>query len=87
MPDRKWGKLIHLFSAMVKEVILDPTQGSFTPLPEWNNPSSLNTVDWQDALYRNGLKQNYNLSGRGGGEKVLTGHTAVSCIYYCKRFC
>jgi TonB-linked SusC/RagA family outer membrane protein len=64
------------FSAMVKEITADPSQGSFTPLPEWNNPSSLVSVDWQDALYRTGLKQNYNLGVRGGNEKVQTAFSA-----------
>ncbi|MEO6731695.1 MAG: TonB-dependent receptor [Ferruginibacter sp.] len=81
------------FSAMVKEVTADPTQGSFTPLPEWNNPSSLQTVDWQDALYRGGLKQNYNLGIRGGNDKVQTAisigyndHKGVVQGSYFKRF-
>ena len=40
--------------------------------PEWNNPGSLRNIDWQDALYRTGLTQNYNVSLRGGNEKVQT---------------
>ncbi len=38
--------------------------------PEWNNPGSLRNIDWQNALYRTGLTQNYNVSLRGGNEKV-----------------
>ncbi len=41
-------------------------------LDAWSNPSSLRSIDWQDAMYRSGLKQNYNLSLRGGSEKVQT---------------
>ncbi|MEO6231001.1 MAG: TonB-dependent receptor [Ferruginibacter sp.] len=81
------------FSAMVKEVTADPTQGSFTPLPEWSNASSLKTVDWQDALYRAGLKQNYNLAVRGGNDKVQTAfsvgyndHKGIVKGSYFKRF-
>ncbi|MET0243985.1 MAG: TonB-dependent receptor, partial [Flavitalea sp.] len=81
------------FSALVKEVTADPSQGSFTPLPEWNNPSSLVSVDWQDALYRSGLKENYNLGVRGGSDKVQTafsvgynGHKGVVEGSYFKRF-
>ena len=81
------------FGALVKEVTSDSTQGSFTPLPEWNNPSSLVNVDWQDALYRSGLKENYNLSIRGGTDKVQTaisigynGHKGVVQGSYFKRF-
>ncbi|WP_080905386.1 TonB-dependent receptor [Parabacteroides sp. Marseille-P3160] len=38
-------------------------------LAEWTNPESLRTIDWQDLMYRSGLKQNYNLSIRGGSDK------------------
>lgn len=41
-------------------------------LDSWSNPSSLRSIDWQDLMYRSGLKQNYNLSLRGGSEKVQT---------------
>jgi TonB-linked SusC/RagA family outer membrane protein len=41
-------------------------------LAEWSNPAGLRTIDWQDVMYRSGLKQNYNLSLRGGTEKSLT---------------
>ena len=41
-------------------------------LDEWANPAGLRTIDWQDVMYRRGLKQNYNLSLRGGSEKVQT---------------
>ncbi|MCJ8164061.1 TonB-dependent receptor [Pontibacter sp. E15-1] len=42
----------------------------FAALPEWSNPSALRSIDWQDELYRQGLRQNYNVAVRGGGEKV-----------------
>lgn len=81
------------FSAMVKEVTSDPSQGSFTPLPEWSTPSSLTTVDWQDALYRSGLKQNYNIAVRGGNDKIQTAfslgyndHKGVVEGSYFKRY-
>ncbi len=41
-------------------------------LDAWANPSGLRTIDWQDLMYRAGLKQNYNLSLRGGSEKIQT---------------
>ncbi|MEO6000326.1 MAG: TonB-dependent receptor, partial [Chitinophagaceae bacterium] len=81
------------FSAMVKEVTLDPTQGSFTPLPEWSTPASLSTIDWQDALYRTGLKQNYNLGVRGGNDKIQAAfslgyndHKGIVEASYFKRY-
>ena len=42
----------------------------FSTLPEWSNPSALRNVDWQDAVFRTGLRQNYNLAVRGGSDKV-----------------
>ena len=42
----------------------------FAPVPEWSNPSALRNIDWQDELYRTGLRQNYNIAVRGGGEKL-----------------
>ncbi len=52
---------------------------SFAP---WHNPDSLTSVDWQNALYRTGLTQNYDLAIRGGNEKV---QTAVSIGYYDQK--
>jgi TonB-linked SusC/RagA family outer membrane protein len=45
-------------------------------LPEWSNPSALHSIDWQDEVYRSGLKQNYNLGIRGGSEKVQSAFSA-----------
>ena len=36
----------------------------------WLNPSSLQDIDWQDEVFSNALKQNYNLSIRGENEKT-----------------
>ena len=52
---------------------------SFAP---WHNPDSLTSIDWQNALYRTGLTQNYDLAIRGGNEKV---QTAVSIGYYDQK--
>lgn len=45
---------------------------NYPSLKEWldNDPSSFRSIDWQDAFYRTGLRQNYNFALRGGGEKV-----------------
>ena len=48
----------------------------YTPLPEWATPSSITNVDWQDAVYQTGLKQNYNIALRGGSDKVQTSFSA-----------
>ncbi len=58
------------------------TEGTFDELPEWSNPSALTNVDWQDEVYRTGLKQNYNLAIRGGSDKV---QSAVSLGYYDQK--
>lgn len=47
-------------------------QESYPVLPEWSNPSSLRNIDWQKELYQTGNRQNYNISLRGGSEKVQT---------------
>lgn len=46
------------------------TDQAFPILPEWEDPSSLKDIDWQDQVYRNGVRQNYNVGIRGGSEKA-----------------
>ena len=41
-------------------------------LPEWNDPSSLRSVNWQDYAFDTGFKQVYNIGIRGGSEKAKT---------------
>ncbi|WP_170827261.1 SusC/RagA family TonB-linked outer membrane protein [Arcticibacter eurypsychrophilus] len=48
----------------------------FSRLPEWSNPSALRNINWQDEVYRTGLRQNYNLAVRGGNEKVQSAFSA-----------
>ncbi|OOQ57051.1 hypothetical protein BC343_16080 [Mucilaginibacter pedocola] len=48
----------------------------FTRLPEWSNPSSLQNINWQDEVYRQGVRQSYNLAIRGGSDKVLAAFSA-----------
>ena len=54
---------------------LAPIDG-FNTLPEWSNPSALHNIDWQDEVYRPGLKQNYNIALRGGNDKVRSAFSA-----------
>jgi len=49
---------------------------------EWNNPENLKTIDWQDVMYQTGYRQNYNLSMRGGNEKV---QSALSLNYFDQK--
>ncbi len=58
------------------------SNGTFQSFDAWANPSSLHNVDWQNALYRSGLTQNYNIAIRGGSEKV---QTASSVGYYGQK--
>jgi TonB-linked SusC/RagA family outer membrane protein len=48
----------------------------FARLPEWSNPSALQNVNWQDEVYRKGLRQNYNVAVRGGSDKVQAAFSA-----------
>jgi TonB-dependent starch-binding outer membrane protein SusC len=56
-----------------------PTAPTYTQFSAWANPAALTTVDWQDALYRTGLTQNYSIGIRGGSDKV---QSAASFGYY-----
>jgi len=44
--------------------------GGEAPNPAWANPASLPTTDWQDAIFRSALMNNYNISVSGGNEKA-----------------
>jgi TonB-linked SusC/RagA family outer membrane protein len=48
----------------------------------WHTPQSLHNVDWQNAMYRTGVTQNYTIGIRGGSDKV---QTAVSLGYYDQK--
>jgi len=55
---------------------------TYKGLPLWHTPEQLHTVDWQNAIYRNSVTQNYTLSIRGGNEKA---QTAVSIGHYDQK--
>jgi len=46
--------------------------GGLAPNPDWNNPSSLPSYDWQDAVLGSAPVQSYNISASGGTEKSRT---------------
>jgi len=54
---------------------------NYNALQEWiDNPaSSFRNIDWQDAFYKTGLRQNYSLALRGGGTQV---QSAFSLGYF-----
>jgi TonB-linked SusC/RagA family outer membrane protein len=70
------------FAELSSQVDAMDTDNTYTPLPLWSNPAALHTVDWQDAMYRNSLTQNYSLGIRGGTDKV---QTAMSLGYYDQK--
>jgi len=46
--------------------------GGLAPNPEWNNPSSLPSYNWQDEVLGSAPLQNYNISASSGTEKSRT---------------
>ena len=70
------------FAALSNEVEASDSTGTYHGLPIWHTPEALHTVDWQDAVYRRGLTQNYSIGIRGGGDKV---QTAMSFGYYDQK--
>jgi TonB-dependent starch-binding outer membrane protein SusC len=48
----------------------------------WHTPEALHSVDWQNAMYRNSITQNYSVAVRGGNDKV---QTAVSFGHYNQK--
>jgi TonB-linked SusC/RagA family outer membrane protein len=70
------------FAALSNEVEAADSTHTYFGLPIWHTPNSLHSVDWQDAVYRPALTQNYTVSIRGGSDKV---QTAMSFGYYNQK--
>jgi TonB-dependent starch-binding outer membrane protein SusC len=70
------------FAALSNEVEAADQTHSYQGLPIWHTPNALHTVDWQNAVYRQGLTQNYTLGIRGGSDKV---QAAMSFGYYDQK--
>jgi TonB-linked SusC/RagA family outer membrane protein len=70
------------FATLANTVAATDPNKHFTTLANWANPSSLTNADWQNAIYRSGLTQNYDLSIRGGNEKV---QSKVAIGYYDQK--
>lgn len=69
------------FGTLANQVAAN-SNGNFQSFDAWANPSALHNVDWQNALYRPGLSQNYSLALRGGSDKV---QTATSIGFYNQK--
>jgi len=70
------------FATLAAQQANDDPAKQFTILSNWNNPSSLIEADWQNAVYRKGLTQNYNIGIRGGNDKL---QSAASIGYYDQK--
>ncbi len=70
------------FAALSNEVEAADSTHSYFGLPVWHTPDQLHTVDWQDAVYRTGLTQNYTVGIRGGSDKI---QAAMSFGYYDQK--
>jgi TonB-linked SusC/RagA family outer membrane protein len=70
------------WASLSNEVEAADSTHTYHGMPIWHTPDALHTVDWQDALFRNGLAQNYSLAIRGGSDKV---QTTASFGYYDQK--
>ena len=70
------------FATLSNEVEAADSTHTYHGLPIWKTPNVLHTVDWQDAVYRPGLTQNYTVGIRGGNDKV---QSAMSFGYYDQK--
>jgi TonB-linked SusC/RagA family outer membrane protein len=70
------------FATLSNEVEDADSTHSYQGLPIWRTPQALHTIDWQNAVYRPGLTQNYTVGIRGGSDKV---QAAMSLGYYDQK--
>ncbi len=70
------------FATLSNEVEAADLTGTYHGLPVWHTPEALHSVDWQNAIYRTGLTQNYTIGIRGGSDKV---QAAMSFGYYDQK--
>lgn len=70
------------WATLSNDVEANDATGTYHGLPLWKTPDALHTVDWQNAMYRQALTQNYTLAIRGGTDKL---QTAVSFGYYNQK--
>lgn len=70
------------WATLSNTVEANDVSGTYKGLALWHTPEALHTVDWQNAMYRQGLTQNYSLAVRGGTDKV---QTAVSFGHYNQK--
>jgi TonB-linked SusC/RagA family outer membrane protein len=69
------------FGTLANQVAAN-SNGNFQSFDAWANPSALHNLDWQNALYRPGLTQNYTMAIRGGSDKI---QDATSIGFYDQK--
>lgn len=70
------------FATLSNEVEAADSTHTYHGLSIWHTPNVLHSVDWQNAIYRPGLSQNYSIGLRGGNDKV---QSAASFGYYDQK--
>ena len=70
------------FATLANEVEAADPGLNYKVFAPWKTPASLTNVSWQDALYRTGLTQSYNVALRGGNDKT---QSAISFGYYDQK--
>ncbi len=70
------------FATLSNDVEAGDSTHTYHGMAIWHTPSALHSVDWQNALYRQGLTQNYTIGIRGGSDKV---QSAMSVGYYNQK--
>ncbi|RYE26859.1 MAG: SusC/RagA family TonB-linked outer membrane protein, partial [Sphingobacteriaceae bacterium] len=70
------------FATLANQTAANDPSKQFIAFPAWSNPASLTNADWQRAIYRSGLTQNYSLALRGGSDKV---QAATSVGYFDQK--
>jgi TonB-dependent starch-binding outer membrane protein SusC len=70
------------FATLSNYVEASDSTHTYHGLPIWHTPSALHSVDWQNALYQQGLTQNYTVGIRGGSDKA---QSAFSFGYYDQK--
>jgi TonB-linked SusC/RagA family outer membrane protein len=72
----------HDFATLSNQVEAADSTHTYHGLPSWHTPDALHSVDWQNAMYRQGLTQNYTVGLRGGNDKL---QSALSFGYYNQK--
>ena len=70
------------FATLSNEVEAADSTNTYFGLPIWHTPDPLHNLDWQNAVYRTGVTQNYTVGIRGGSDKV---QAAMSFGYYDQK--